>query len=214
MNYLKLWKKHVEKISQGQPLLTMRFLEEEHVPKVVNMGRNLNSHMVGGPRDDSKLKQIFDSMGKYSSISSPETKEDWEKFLFELGMAFVLYTRGNTPFTIQEYIDAGLDINFTSPKTGRALVHFAASCNATDMVRTLLNTGECDLLIRDNQDDLPYDIAYKHGRDHEMFESIALQTMRQAVAQRQNLQEIFTNEGYAFEKWLLEQAKLEPIPIR
>jgi len=214
MTYEKYWSKHVENISDGQSLLTKRFLDEESIPKVANSERNSVHRMDQGPEDRRRLKEVFDRMGKYSSMDSMESTEDWEKFLFELGMMFCNYLQGETAFTVHEYIDAGLDINFAHPKTGRALLHNAASCTAINTARQLVDSKECEFLQRDSMGHLPYDLAYERGRDYDMCEFIAVETMRQALVRKHDLKDIFKRKDSRLESRILERAKSEPTPIR
>ena len=69
------------------------------------------------------------------------------------------------------------------PRWGDTVLHIAATRNARDVVRILVESGKCDYLIRDRQGNLPSTIAYVYGRNPALARLLSIKEKHQAEEQ-------------------------------
>lgn len=73
---------------------------------------------------------------------------------------------------VKAILEAGFPVNFQEPATGQTALHIAAASQAREVVRILLETGQCDLLLRDNRGRLASEMAGVFGEDTAMAEDL------------------------------------------
>lgn len=105
-----------------------------------------------------------------------------EQKLLDLGLTFVKCGgRGDTPYG-KAYLEAGLPVNFQHPVTGMTALHNACAhlVRPPDFVDMLLAVEDCDLLIKDNQGRIAYELAYRFCHDLDLAERVEQKTREQA----------------------------------
>lgn len=105
-----------------------------------------------------------------------------ERKLLDLGLMFVkCASQGDVPFG-KAYIDAGLPVNFQHPVTGFTALHAACAhiVRPPDFVNMLLETDDCDCLIKDRQGRIPYELIFRFGYDLDLVARVEQKTREQA----------------------------------
>lgn len=105
-----------------------------------------------------------------------------EQKLLDLGLMFVKCGgRGDVPYG-KSYLEAGLPVNFQHPVTGMTALHNACAhlVRPPDFVDMLLAVEDCDLLIRDKQGRIPYELAYRFNYDLDLVDRVEEKTREQA----------------------------------
>lgn len=80
-------------------------------------------------------------------------------------------------------LDQRFLVNYQDPETGEAALHIAAACRARKVIRVLINTRECNFLLRDRQGRLASELAYLYGDDPVLARFLGIKEERQARAQ-------------------------------
>jgi len=157
--------------------------------------------------DDDDLQKLESIRAKFnaSGVETPRKAESrtlvgWERDLFEICIAFTGMHWTDPGFTLDEYIDAGLPINFKNPLTGRTLLHNAAASTVTQIAQTLIETGKCDYLIRNNSEKLAYDLSFELGHDLALCKQLLDLTLEQARSTRIDLKTILTHPNSSDEQ--------------
>ncbi len=78
------------------------------------------------------------------------------------------------------YVLAGYDVDKPRQKTKDTVLHIAASRNARDVVRVLVESGKCDYLMRDGQGRLASEKAYLFGRSPALARLLSIKERQQA----------------------------------
>lgn len=85
---------------------------------------------------------------------------------------------GDADFAI-EAIERGANVNAFDDETGMRVIHLAASGGYRKIVDALMQSGACDLTVRDQQGRLPSDCAAYGARDFELADRLAEAEARQ-----------------------------------
>lgn len=75
---------------------------------------------------------------------------------------------------------AGFDVNKPRGKTKETILHIAATRNARDVIRVLIESGKCDYLIRDGHGRLASEKAYLFGRNPALARLLSIKERKQA----------------------------------
>lgn len=75
---------------------------------------------------------------------------------------FAAVERGDA-ITVLAYIRIGYDVNKKRERLGDTALHIAAARNAKDVLKVLIESRQCDFLIRDNRGRLASEMAYLFG---------------------------------------------------
>lgn len=101
----------------------------------------------------------------------------------ELGMKFLRTAEhGNAP-KLQGFIADGFPVNYQNPGSKETALHIVAACQARKALRVLLNTRQCDFLLRDKQGRLASEMAYVVGRDPAVARLLGNKERKQAAEQ-------------------------------
>lgn len=120
------------------------------------------------------------------------SNEDTEKQLFKLGLQFLKAADGDIPIAfMDEYIEAGLDVNFQDPKRKMTALHYLAYHGDEEYAEKIMNTGKVNYLLGDVFNRLSFDMASGKYNNPEN------NNLRQILLQK--AEEQITKEGY--ENW-------------
>ena len=98
---------------------------------------------------------------------------------------------------INLFLENGADINAKNLINGNTALHYAAMIKNKEIIELLLNTNNCDLLIKNNDNETIVDIAFKNNSRTEIYSLLAGKyTEQQKILEGQNSQnEINNNEN-------------------
>jgi ankyrin repeat protein len=113
-------------------------------------------------------------------LSSDEAKQ--AETIARLGTELLQVAERGNQEKIKIFIEEGFPVNWQHPMTGQTALHVVAACQARKALRLLLNSGQCDYLIRDKQGRLPSEIAYLHGNDPAVARLLGNKERKQAEA--------------------------------
>lgn len=125
-----------------------------------------------------------EAVRKVSTI--PESDEQ-ERRIFELGMAFLEAASIANLDQMRELKEAGVPVNFQHPATKATALHITATGTSKDIVEFLVNTGECDYLIQDSFQKIPWENTYFFRSDPEIGQLILEGTKAQAAKESVDL---------------------------
>lgn len=103
-----------------------------------------------------------------------------ERQVFDLGMALLHATKTARLAQMKELLDAGVPINFQHPITKQTALHIAAGCASEGIVDLLINTQQCNFLVRDEYDRIPWDMAKFFNPDPKIERLLLEKTKEQA----------------------------------
>ena len=106
-----------------------------------------------------------------------------ELLMPSIGREWIDACRRGVAKTIQLFIDHGMDVNYQDPRTGQGALHAAAGSSARQSVRVILQSGQCDFLLRDQKGRLASECAYLFGRDAALARLLGNKERKQAAAQ-------------------------------
>lgn len=81
------------------------------------------------------------------------------------------------------FLFAGYDPNRTRLRWGDTALHIAATRDARDVARVLIESGRCDYLLRDRHGNLASTNAYLYGRNPALARLLSIKERKQAEAQ-------------------------------
>ena len=142
-------------------------------------------------KDAAAMKEEF-------STSSPDQQE---RRIFELGMALLEAARTARVDEIKELLGAGVPINFPHPVNGQTVAHIVASGASIGIAKFIVDTDQCDYLIRDRLGKQPWNNAAFFNPDPEVAELFLLKTKEQAQREGVNL---FEEHKAYLRKWFRE----------
>lgn len=130
-------------------------------------------YMVG------KLMSSTRSMDRsvYKDLSQPVARE---RKLFDLGMIFLESAEyGDTSWS-KLYIDEGGPVNFQHPSSKLTALHIAAAEGNQNLSDLLVNSEQCDYLLKESRGYIAFDLAYRFGHCSELTHELELKTIEQA----------------------------------
>ena len=107
----------------------------------------------------------------------PKTKKRLSKVANEFLIAQVKACNADL---LQGLIDEGADVNYQD-KNGMTVLHHAAARGARPCIRALVNSGQCDYLIKDNENRYSYEIAIEWAKDYAVGRLLAKKQKQQAL---------------------------------
>jgi len=98
---------------------------------------------------------------------------------------------------INLFLENGADINAQNLKNGNTALHYAVLIKNKDIIELLIKNNNCDLLIRNNDNENAVDIAFKNNSRTEIYSMLASKyTEQQKMLEEQKEQnEINNNEN-------------------
>jgi hypothetical protein len=128
---------------------------------------------------------------------------DEERQILELGVKFLDDVAFGRIDSAREILDAGLPINFQHPIHQETALHIAASkVQLNDFTNELLDTGECDLLIRDRFGRLAMNTAVFFNPDsEELIDRLARET--KAAADEEGI-DLLEEEAQYRQQWFTQ----------
>jgi len=114
-------------------------------------------------------------------LSADEAKQG--ETITRVGTELLHVAEHGNPEKLKIFIEVGFPVNWQHPMTGQTALHVVAACQARKALRALLNSGQCDFLIRDKQGRLASEIAYLHGNDPAVARLLGNKERKQAEAQ-------------------------------
>ena len=133
---------------------------------------------------DSLIRRTRGLAEKYAAAQEDNVSPlvQREQKLLDLGLAFFEAAGYNdVPFG-EAYIEAGLPANFQHPVSGKTALHeTCAHAVHPDFGYMLLEVEDCDFLLRDKRDRLPYQDAYEFSRSVDLADKIRQKTLEQAA---------------------------------
>lgn len=113
--------------------------------------------------------------------------DERERRIFELGMAFLHAASTARIDPMRELMEAGIPVNFQHPVTRQTALHIAAAGATVETVKLLVDTGQCDYLIRDRFERIPWDSARLFSRYPEVQALLLTETKKQAARESADL---------------------------
>ena len=110
----------------------------------------------------------------------PELRRD--KTMNIMGRKFISAAESGNAKIVRCYIEEGFPANWQDPLTGATALHGAAGTRARACVRVLVESGRCDVLLRDKQDRLASEMAFLYGDDPAAARWLRVHERRQAAA--------------------------------
>lgn len=125
---------------------------------------------------DKVKEQIDDLLGS----DDQNLKND---LTVHLGSEFLKAAEQGNANTVLAFIREGFPVTWQDPANGETALHIAAACQARDVLRVLLKTGQCDYLLRDKKGRLPSELAFLYGEDLTVARLLRIHERKQADAQ-------------------------------
>lgn len=136
--------------------------------QIVERLSDLWLHIRG--KDDRAMKEDFNASKSYTRA----------RRVFDLGMALLHATKTARITQMMELLDAGVPVNFQHPETKQTALHIASGCASKNIVDLLVDTQQCDFLVRDMYDRIPWDMAHYFSSDREIEKLLLKKTKEQA----------------------------------
>lgn len=92
---------------------------------------------------------------------------------------FIISVKEGKLWRTESAISLGINVNIQD-KFGMTALHHAAAIGFRGGVRMLVNSGQCNYLIKDNKGRLASDLAYEWGRDYAVGLLLQKKEARQA----------------------------------
>lgn len=182
---LSLYRTFLKRNSGGQRLVSSPQIEKELASREVRK-------FLGELKGSLRLEQ--ERNGAMPIEINPN--EDTEKQLFNLGVRFTKAARGRGPDRgpdrkkfMDEYIEAGLDVNFQEPKRKMTALHYLAYHGDEETAEKIMNTGKVNYLLGDVFHRLSFDMASgKYNKpENDNLRKILMQKVEEQIL----------SEGYA-----------------
>ena len=109
-----------------------------------------------------------------------EIMEEEERRQFSAGMEFLDAARKGDATTMREFTETGFNVNFRHPVSGMTALHFIASGGSKRLLRSFLEDGVPDFLVKDNQNRLPSVVATTLNDDPTIARYLRLREQEQA----------------------------------
>ena len=100
-----------------------------------------------------------------------------------LGREFLKAAERGSAVAIGAFIEEGFPTNWQDNRTKETALHVAAASRAHGVLRVLLDSGQCDYLLRDKGGRLASDLAYLYGHDPVAARLLGIHERKQAKAQ-------------------------------
>ncbi len=142
-------------------------------------------------KDAAAMRKEFSASGS----------DQQERQIFELGMALLEAAKTARVDEIKELLDAGVPMNFQHPVNEQTVAHIVASGGSMSMAKFIVDTNQCDYLIRDKLGKQPWNNAAFFNPDPEIKELILAKTKEQAQREGVNL---FEEHKTYLRKWFRE----------
>jgi len=142
-------------------------------------------------KDATVMKKEFSASGS----------DKQERQIFGLGMALLEAARTARIDGMKELLDAGVPMNFQHPVNEQTVAHIIASGGSLSMTNFIVDTNQCDYLIRDKLGKQPWNNAAFFNPDPEIKELILAKTKEQAQREGVNL---FDEHKTYLRKWFRE----------
>jgi len=138
-------------------------------------------------RDDNSAGQgpeniVYDKLRELVATLLATDELVRDEMIVQLGDEFHQVAERGNPEKIKIFIEEGFPVNWQHPMTGQTALHVVAACQARKALRALLNSGQCDFLIRDKQGRLASEIAYLNGNDPAVARLLGNKERKQAEA--------------------------------
>jgi ankyrin repeat protein len=143
------------------------------LPDTPAMRRRRWEEMAAAYRPDQRIRE------RISVLLSDDGADKAEQML-ALGAAFLRAAERGDAARLRTFLEEGFPVTFRDPETGETAFHIAAACRARDALRVLLQSPDCDFLLRDEQGRLPSEMAYIYGEDPAAARLLARKEKQQA----------------------------------
>lgn len=142
------------------------------------------------------------------------TKLTSEKKIFKLGLEFLKAAHDGNVERVQELIAAEFPVNFQHPQQLTTALHEAATQGQKDVVKVLVDSGDCDYLRGDFRGRLAYNCAELFGRDPGIERLLLEKTREQAQKDGVNLLEQQTAllMQWSKQRWFNALPEIEQMP--
>ena len=144
------------------------------------IARNRDSKAPYGPEDQFDPYREF---GERLDVMLAADGQKRDKQLIALGNEFLNAAERGKPATLRGYMQEGFPVTWQDPDTGATALHIVAARQARNALRTILETGGCDFLLRDNRGRLSSEMGYLYGEDVAVARLLRIKERKQAEAQ-------------------------------
>lgn len=101
----------------------------------------------------------------------------------KLGKKFLFAAERGRVEQVQDFLDAGVPINYQDPVTGKTALHEAAGSCARPLILAMIKNEECDFLIRDKRGRLASELAFVIGDDPALARLLRIKEVKQAKSE-------------------------------
>ena len=129
-----------------------------------------------GDDDGTELETGIEIEILFPEIGGELSPEEKEAF----GIHLIEAVKGGYLEPIQNLIAAGVNVNFRDRLMGATALHYAAAYSFHAALVSLIRSGRCDYLIRDNRGLYPSEVAYEIADDPRVGAFLAKKEARQA----------------------------------
>lgn len=114
------------------------------------------------------------------SIPPPERDPEFEAIRDKIReQEFIREVKAGKVSSVERSIQLGINVN-AQDKFGMTALHYAAATGFRPCIRLLVNSGQCNYLIKDNKGRLASELAYEWGRDYAVGLLLQKKEARQA----------------------------------
>ena len=142
---------------------------------------NFTDRLLADPQNAERLANLSDQIEQRPSRTVPLR----ERFVYKTSFEHPAYRaaeRGDAIGMLYA-LQMGFDVNQPRQKGGDTVLHIAATRNARNVVRVLIESGKCDYLLRDPAGRLASEKAYLFGENPALARLLAIKERKQAVEQ-------------------------------
>ena len=147
----------------------------------------LRSFMIHHGRNPFIARQLRMALKSVDEKGIDLTNKEFRTIVKEantniLGHELLRAAQNGDASSIAKLIADGAPVNFRDPRTGATALHYTAAYRARPASRVLLNSGQCDFLIRDNKGRRAWELAIS-ADDFALTRLLSYKARKQAIAQ-------------------------------
>lgn len=131
------------------------------------------------------LEELVERFAKMRrELAQGDNSQNTARDFVELGREFLLASRRGVKDKVELFLDLDFPVNFQDPRTLSTALHVAAGSGARATFDLLIESGQCDYLLRDRQGRLASDRSALFHGSAEMTEILIAKEIEQAKRQK------------------------------
>lgn len=211
--FQRLWMHYQKQVTSGELSdfydLGLTGLDTKKQTAFVSAGTKENAILIV-----ERLLEQWTSINHRGKGQNMDDDLSNEQKIFKLGLRWLDATEKNDVALIKTLINDGFPINFQHPEYKEDALHIAAAGNYREIIDLLINTGECDYLLRDARGKLAWNNAEFFGHNEATSTLLLGHTKAQANIEGIDLRKEHTQHlrQWFHQPWYLALSNDDNIP--